>query len=81
MLMAWMDWTILLIRRWTKDCKYKLNLFCNHATFYTVSMMLCYHTDFLKSHVELSFHEMLIIQDLKPTLNMQTDSIRAKLFT
>jgi len=26
-------------------------------------------------------HEMLIIQDLKPTLNMQTDSIRAKIFT
>ena len=26
-------------------------------------------------------HEMLIIQDLKPTLNVQTDSIRAKLFT
>jgi len=26
-------------------------------------------------------HEMLIIQDLKPTLNLQTDSIRAKLFT
>ena len=24
---------------------------------------------------------MLIIQDLKPTLNVQTDSIRAKLFT
>ena len=26
-------------------------------------------------------HEMLIIQDLKPTLNVQTDSARAKLFT
>jgi len=26
-------------------------------------------------------HEMQIIQDLKPTLNLQTDSIRAKLFT
>jgi len=26
-------------------------------------------------------HEILIIQDLKPTLNVQTDSIRAKLFT
>ena len=26
-------------------------------------------------------HEMLVIKDLKPTLNMQTDSIRAKLFT
>ena len=26
-------------------------------------------------------HEMLIIQDLKPTLNVQSDSIQAKLFT
>ncbi len=34
-----------------------------------------------RSKFDCLINEMLIIQDLKPTLNVQTDSIRAKLFT
>ena len=46
------------------------------SLFIIVSVLKKYRNKF-----DCLIHEMLIIQDLKPTLNVQTDSMRAKLFT
>ena len=61
----------------------KINPFNSQYLIYSVFVFVwksSYSISISSLHCKLIVNEMLCIQDLKPTLNVQSDSLRAKVF-